>query len=96
VLAATVCRMHGGCAPQLRRAARRALADAAATRLLASMRGDFRFDGRIGPREYSPYGLLPPSRRETYLADRARLDKVRDGYSWAPRLLPSDSRPPDG
>jgi len=76
VAGTTVCRMHGGCAPQVRRAARDALNTDLARRVLASMRGDFRSDGRIGPREWSPYGLLPPSRRETYLSDRNRLRQM--------------------
>jgi hypothetical protein len=51
VLGAEVCRMHGGAAPQVRRAARAALNTDLAWRMLASLS-----DSRIGPRRWSPYG----------------------------------------
>jgi hypothetical protein len=79
VLGAQVCRMHGGSAPQVRRAARRALADDAAARMLRS-----NFDGRIAPYR------LPPCRRETYLADRFRLRLTYDPLAQAVHQMNRD------
>src|SRR6266581_3554319 len=74
VLGADVCRMHGGAATQVRRAARHALANDGAERLLGSMHtrnGELVLDGRFGPRRGDWYGYLPPSRGERERDERA-------------------------
>lgn len=80
VLGAVVCRMHGGAAPQVRSAARNALNDDLAARMLRSLRSDggLMTDGRIGPRSPGAYGCLPPDRRELFLAERRRMEIDRD------------------
>jgi hypothetical protein len=78
VLGAKVCRFHGGSAPTVRHAARLALANDGASRVLASMHyrdGALNSDGRIGPRRADGYGYLPPSRRERYLDARQHADR---------------------
>jgi hypothetical protein len=80
VLGAEVCRMHGGAAPQVRRAARSALNADLAARMLGSLPSDggLQIDGRIGPRHPSAYGCLPANSRELLLAERRRLEIARD------------------
>lgn len=78
VLGAAVCRIHGGSAPQVRRAARAALNEDLARRMLGSAGGGLQIDSRIGPRSWSPYGQLRACRRERYLADSRRPEIMRD------------------
>lgn len=79
--------MHGGAAPQVRRAARESLNADLASRLLASLHGDWQLDSRIGPRRWSPYGLLPANTRERYLDDQRRLEIENDPLLSAARDL---------
>jgi hypothetical protein len=90
ILGGTVCVKHGGGSPQARRAARDTLNTDLAGRLLASMREDCRLDGRIGPRDPSAYGCLPPSRRERYLADRHRARLMHDPLAQAAHQMIRD------